>query len=312
MIFYKKNNADDKLFLELQTKLNLSYWIAADAEHYYQTCKDNINTYDYKRLVKQFDNASSIANEFDTNNLEMSDDHIKAIKILRDFVTYSIKELDFRKKDDNENDDCDVINLAYQQEKFINKFLRFLHKREPECYLQTAYLYFSKGMLSLEDQYWDSKRSSHYVRNRRNHLVNYLNTAIDKIDSGIKDPNVLDFIMDECAIIGIEKFSDKDIDKYINLHIDFMNMWKECITTTKNSYDEILSGNLDEYVEAEEISMLEYTQNNYFGIINELGIKINQMIIDKMNIEFPKTEIFSRRVIKNPMERINEKWQLRL
>ena len=45
--------------------------------------------------------------------------------------------------------------------------------------------------------------------------------------------------------------------------------------------------------------MLEYTQNNYLGIINILGIKINQMIIDKMNIEFPKTEIFSRRVIKN-------------
>ena len=312
MIFYKKNNADDKLFLQLQTKLNLSYWIAADAEHYYQTCKDNINTYDYKRLVKQFDNASSIANQLDTNNLEMSDDHNKAIKILRDFVTYSITELNFRKKDDNENDDCDMLNLAYQQEKFINKYIRFLNRSEPEYYLQTAYLYFSKGMLSLEDQYWDSKRSSHYLRNRRNYLVNYLNTAIDKIDSGIKDPNVLDFIMDECAIIGIEKFSDKDIDKYINLHIDFMNMWKECITTTKNSYDEILSGNLDEYVVAEEISMLEYTQNNYFGIINVLGIKINQMIIDKMNIEFPKAEIFSRRVIKNPMERINEKWQLRL
>ena len=115
------------------------------------------------------------------------------------------------------------------------------------------------------------------------------------------------------SIINGKRFLDKiDIYKYINLHLDFMKMWKEFITTTKNSYDEIFSNNPNVDTEAEEISMLEYTQNNYLGIINILGIKINQMIIDKMNIEFPKTEIFSRRIIKNPLEHINDKWHLRL
>ena len=48
MIFYKKNNTHDRIFLELQTKLNLAYWIATDAEHYFQISKNTINTFEYK------------------------------------------------------------------------------------------------------------------------------------------------------------------------------------------------------------------------------------------------------------------------
>ena len=110
-------------------------------------------------------------------------------------------------------------------------------------------------MLSLVDEYWENN-SSHYVRNRKNSLINHLNTALSKLDAGINDPEALNFIMDECSIIGIEKFSDNDIYKYINLHLDFMKMWKEFITTTKNSYDEIFSNNPNVDTEAEEISML--------------------------------------------------------
>ena len=311
MIFYKKNNTHDRVFLELQTKLNLAYWIANDAEHYFQISKNTINTFEYKKLIKQFEVASSVAQQVEAYKPNISSDHKNAIAILQDFVIHSINQLDFRKQAYNEDEKLDLIKLAREQEQFNRKFVPFLHKREFESYLQNTYLYFTKGMLSLVDEYWENN-SSHYVRNRRDSLINHLNTALSKLDAGINDPEALNFIMDECSIIGIEKFSDNDIYKYINLHLDFMKMWKEFITTTKNSYDEIFSNNPNVDTEAEEISMLEYTQNNYLGIINILGIKINQMIIDKMNIEFPKTEIFSRRVIKNPLERINDKWHLRM
>ena len=63
MIFYKKNNTHDRVFLELQTKLNLAYWIATDAEHYFEISKNTINTFEYKKLIKQFEVASSVAQQ---------------------------------------------------------------------------------------------------------------------------------------------------------------------------------------------------------------------------------------------------------
>ena len=222
MIFYKKNNTHDRVFLELQTKLNLAYWIATDAEHYFQISNNTINTYEYKKLIKQFEVASNVAQQVEAYKPNISSDHKNAIAILQDFVIHSINEIDFRRQADNKDEKLDLIKLAREQEQFNRKFAPFLHKREFESYLQNTYLYFTKGMLSLVDEYWENN-SSHYVRNRRDSLINHLNTAVSKLDAGINDPDALSFILDECSIIGIEKFSDVFLDSFVKFNIGDAN-----------------------------------------------------------------------------------------
>ena len=46
MKFFNKNIKHDREFLELQTKLNFSYWIASDIDHFYESNKKNINNYE--------------------------------------------------------------------------------------------------------------------------------------------------------------------------------------------------------------------------------------------------------------------------
>ena len=63
MIFFNKNTKHDKQFLELQTRLNYSYWIASDAHHYFENSENTINIYEYNKLVKQFNSAIKMAED---------------------------------------------------------------------------------------------------------------------------------------------------------------------------------------------------------------------------------------------------------
>ena len=63
MIFFNKNTKQDKQFLELQTRLNYAYWVASDAHHYFENSENNINTYEYKELLKQFNSSIEMAED---------------------------------------------------------------------------------------------------------------------------------------------------------------------------------------------------------------------------------------------------------
>ena len=72
MNFFNQNIEQDRIFLELQTKLNFSYWIAADLEHYFDSCEKDINQFEYKKLLKQYKLAFDVFNSVDIEASRLS------------------------------------------------------------------------------------------------------------------------------------------------------------------------------------------------------------------------------------------------
>ena len=311
MIFYNKNKEHDRQFLELQTKLNFSFWIASDAQHYFESYEKSINTYEYEQLVKQFNLASEVAKNIYIPSSNMSLDHIKCLNILKNFVLDSIDELNFSKPSlkDSESEDIYLQNSIEFQENFTRNYLPYLHPNELESYMQKSYLLFMKAFdfinqVSLTYEYKDYE--DRYKKNL-DKALHQLNLAVHLVEKAIKDPFVIEGILDECSIMGLDNFSDQDIETYTGKHFRFMELWKEFFLAFEQSYKELYKKDQDHEELNTEMLMLDYQTRNYYGLINVNAIKTHQFMFEKMGMKLPKIEIFSHRTIKSPIDYIQNK-----
>ena len=156
MIFFNKNTKHDKLFLELQTRLNFAYWVASDAHHYFENSENNINTYEYKELLKQFNCSIEMAEDVSISSTSLSNDHAQALRILKKFVLECINELNFTKNTklkDSESEEIEMMNQIQIQEDFVKAYLPYLHPNEMESYMQKSFLIFTKACNNINELY---------------------------------------------------------------------------------------------------------------------------------------------------------------
>ena len=311
MIFYNKNQEHDRQFLELQTKLNFSFWIASDAQHYFENCEKSINTYEYEQLVKQFNLATGLVQNIHIPSSNMSLDHIKCLNILKNFVLFSIDELNFSKPrlKDSESEDIYLRNSIEFQENFIRNYLPYLYPNELESYMQKSYLLFTKAFDFIDQTILTYEYKDYGERYKKNadKALHQLNLAVLMVEQAIKDPFVVEGILDECSIMGLDNFSDQDIETYTAEHFRFMKLWKEFFLAFEQSYKELYKKDQDHEELNTEMLMLDYQTRNYYGLINVNAIKIHQFMFEKMGVELPKIEIFSHRTIKSPIDYIQNK-----
>ncbi len=311
MIFFNKNTKHDKQFLELQTRLNFAYWVASDAHHYFENAENNINTYEYVKLVKQFNSSIEMAEDISISSTNLDLDHGQSLKILKQFVLECINELNFSKNNkpkDSESEEINMMNQLQIQENFVEAYLPYLHPNELESYMQQSFLIFSKACNNINELYLSLEfNDSASFKKGINKVLAEFKLARTMIEKGINDPFVVEGILDECSIMSFNNFSDSDIKKYSNMHFDYMNLWIEFIVAYERSFDEMFNDN--QIAEDENVSslMLDYLQNHYYGLININAIEIHQFMFEKMGIDIPKIEVYSLRLIKSPIDFIQNR-----
>ena len=103
-----------KQLLELQTKLNFSYWIASDVNHYYENTKEIINAYQYKKLLKQYQTSIDIFKSVDVYAADIGRDQKTTLYALSDFVKGCIKFSDIsdnKSQSDSESQEINLLNM---------------------------------------------------------------------------------------------------------------------------------------------------------------------------------------------------------
>ena len=311
MIFFSKNIKHDKQFLELQTRLNYSYWVASDAHHYFENSENTINTYEYKKLIKQFNSSIKMAENVSISSKSLSNDHAQSLKILKKFVLESINELNFCKNTklkDSESEEIDLMNQLQIQENFVEAYLPYLHPNEMESYMQKSFLIFAKACNNINKLYLSLEfGDTESFQKGMDKVIAKFKLARTKIENGINDPFVVEGILDECSIMSFKNFSDSDLKKYSNLHFEHMNLWIEFFLAFERSFEELCDDSKSEEEENINSLMLNYQQNHYYGLININAIEIHQLMFKKMGIVIPNIEVYSLRLTKSPIDFIQNR-----
>ena len=313
MIFFNKNTKHDKQFLELQTQLNYSYWVASDAHHYFENSESSINTYEYKELVKQFNLSIEMAEDVSISSTSLSNDHAQSLRVLKKFVLECINELNFTKNTklkDSESEEIEMMNQIQIQEDFVKAYLPYLHPNEMESYMQKSFLIFTKACNNINELYLSLEfDDSESFQKGMDKVIAEFKSARTKIEMGINDPFVVEGILDEYSIMSFKnkKISGNHIRKYVDLHFEFMNLWIEFFLAYERCFEELCDETQSEEEENINSLMLNYQQNHYYGLININAIEIHQLMFKKMGIDIPKIDVYSLRLIKSPIDSIQNR-----
>ena len=309
MIFYDQNIEHDRCFLELQTQLNLSYWIAADINHYYEISKANVNSYEYKRLLAQYQIAINICKRIDIDSSNTGANHKSCLKVLKKFIEYCFIEFDFSrmpKLKDSESEETGLLHMNDIETAFQKTYMEYLHPAEMENYMLKSFVFFGQGCesimyLSSEIEFGNQEK----IENLSNETIKNFRLARFELETVLKDPHALECMLDEFIIIIGNKNLNENAKEFIELNFNYLKLWKEYYLTHEKYCEEILINRDNE--EDVESDLFEFECNNYLSYINIMAIKINLFILNNMQVDIPNIEIYSQRLIRSPIDYIQNR-----
>tara|TARA_B110000008_G_scaffold267611_1_gene294896 strand:+ start:463 stop:1395 length:933 start_codon:yes stop_codon:yes gene_type:complete len=308
MIFFNKNPKHDRNFIEIQTKLNFAYWIAHDIDHFYEVSKDSLNNFEYTKLKKQLQEAFDIFQDIDIRSSFMSESHKQCLYALRNFTESCLKDLDIvnnTKLQDSESEDIYLLNLINSEKDFHSIYLNYLHPKEIEAYVLKSFSLFSKGGESLLN--WSSELEFENYEKMEKLAISSIESfrfARFEIENAIKDPNTIEYLLDELEIISNGVISEKDSREFLELNFDYLRLWKEYFLTFERYCIDIFD---EENREEAFFEVFDFESKNCLSYLNILALKINMLYLKKMDVSMPNLEIFSQRIIKSPIDYIQNK-----
>jgi hypothetical protein len=308
MIFFNQNPEHDKNFLQIQTKINFCYWIAHDIDHYYQASKESLNTFEYTKLKNQLNDAFNIFRQIDIENSNMSENHKECLNALRNFTEHCLKDFDFtnnRILKDSESEEMNLLNLINTEKDFHQIYLNYLHPKEMEAYVLKSFSLFSQGGESLVNLASELEfQNNSKIENLSIKTIESFRFARFEIEKAIKDPNIIEYLLDELEIIGNGVIIEEDSKELIELNFDYLRLWKEYFLSFERYCIDILD---EQDREEAYFEIFDFESKNCLSYLNILAYKINMFYLKKMDVDIPNLEIFSKRIIKSPIDYIQNK-----
>lgn len=311
MNFYGRNIAKDRNFLNLYTKLNHAFWIASDIDHYYDTYKNDISNIEFLKIKREFQETVNNVKNINLYLYPASKEQLECLKLVKHFLIESMMQLEINKNSSLHDSESEAIALQYAcelQNNFFENISKYLYHNEMEFYLQSSYKLFQNALdglskLELKLECQDDKETYNIYKQ----IIADISLPRLELEKGLSDPMVFNSIIDEYLILN-KNIMDESSKEYINLHINFMKLWKEYFTAIENNF--IKNFNDDDMTQEDKVTeglMFEYEIKNYLALININAIKISVMTLKKFNIEVPRYEIYSSRVIKSPSDYIQNR-----
>lgn len=302
MNFYFKDPIQDIRYIEVINTYNLAYWIATDANHFVEN-KSNISAFNLNKLINQFKLAIDTFEH--ANNLSMSlrGDHKIAANALRHFVHMCLDDLNFYSDDKKADSEAYEINLLSQldhEKEFQANYLHFMNPNHAEYLTLKSYSHMNKiaeDMLLID-------LSTNSIENfeRAKNIVTGFNLAKTTISYAIQNPASFEGMIDEFEIINISRsdnLNQQDFIKLCDMHIEYMKLWREYYSINEQTFKDIYIDNLS--LEESEYDLIQHEALSYQSKINQYGIEISKLTLEFMNIDVPNIEVFSNKLIDNPL-----------
>ena len=301
MNFYFKNKNYDFLYLEAVNKYNLAYWIAADADYYYEY-SDAVSETDRNNLINQFNYGIDLFHNANDISKLLSGDHKTSLDYLQNFVKICMKEFNFMEGSNNcsETREIELLEQINHEKKFHNGYLYFMNTDHADYLIMKAFSYVNDAAadLMLIDFDMDPKQN----KKRAKSVINSFLLAVQTIDYALDNINSLDGIAKDFEIINqmrSEKLSNIDFLKCCDKNVTYMKIWKEFFLINKNFYEDTFINN--KVLDDSEYDFIQFESKNYQAQINLFAIEIIQNTLDFMNIHINDIEIFSKRMLHSSL-----------
>lgn len=303
MNFYFKDHNQDQIYLEVINNYNLAYWIAADIDLYVDSTND-ISAYDYNRLIQQFNYATELFNNTDITLTNLKKDHKKSAEALRDFVDGCIQGFHFfksSKKIDSESKEIELIGLLERENKFHIDYLRNMNPSHAEYLTIKSFSYINE--IAADLLLVDPSLGTNTNKDRSNNIVAAFSKAKNVINYALKNVNCFDGIIDEFEIINSmrpDNLSHNDFLSLCDKNIEYMKLWREFYAVYEQFYQETLIEKSN--IEEADLELVNHETQKYQAQINIFAIDIIQSTLSFMGHDSPSFEIYSKRLLKNPLD----------
>jgi len=266
---------------------------------------------DYKMSYTEY--ADKLINQFklaiDTferaNNLSvcLRGDHKIAANALRQFVQMCLDDLNFYSEDKKKDSEAYEINLLSQldhEKEFQANYLHFMNPNHAEYLTLKSYSHMNaiaEDMLLID-------LSTNSIKNfeRAKNIVIGFNLAKTTISYAIQNPASFEGMIDEFEIINTSRsdnLNQQDFTKLCDMHIEYMKLWREYYSINEQTFKDIYIDNLS--LEESEYDLIQHEALSYQSKINQYGIEISKLTLEFMNIDVPHIEVFSNKLIDNPL-----------
>ena len=128
--------------------------------------------------------------------------------------------------------------------------------------------------------------------------------ARDTLDKALTNPNSFELALDELSIINNGILIESDVKEFSNLNSDYIKHWKELVQAYERYCLNILNEDEEGACHSE---ILDFEVVNYLGLINILAMEINAFILKKLDLKIPDLQIYSKRIIKSPIDYFKNK-----
>ena len=151
MKFYNLNPDLDLDFYKISTKLNLAYWITADLYVYAESSKEDINEYEFERMLNQYSLAAQVFHEAeDSIQFIKEGDHKKCLLLLAHYIQTTMIDNDiqniFTPKLDSEKEEIEEQEMINRFDEYIKEYTSYLIPNTFEYNLSRSFKYLTSAI----------------------------------------------------------------------------------------------------------------------------------------------------------------------
>lgn len=309
MQFYFKNSHQDRLYLKIITKINLSYWIASDAHHYASEHTKDINKYEYDRLKSQYNLAINLFTEGQDLIQFLEGDHAECANLVLRHISTIIQSCRIDKifipdAVDEEIHEVDVHDAIFDEDIFIQEYKKFLIPGDLETDFVESEMFFGKSCIKmikfLKNEYENYNDAAEDCRD----IIDGVMSARIITENGIKNNLYKDSLEREYSIFYEDAWTPKphSFNDYYETSMDYLDFWRDYYTVHEQYYKRFFDQIISEEESKAESDFFYQTVEQYTLIMHKKAIEINLMILENLGVDVPPFEIYSARKITSPIE----------
>ncbi len=312
MNFFDNDIKQDKLFIEINNRLSLCYWMASDIDNFVENFPELINKNILKQIFKNSNSLNVFFEQVKEDISKLNGTHKECALEIYHFVKVCMEEFECIHSTPFQDEPEDsklskIIDLdIYLRDQLTQKYL--LHS-DVEYHRNMAYKFYTKSSWALTDfiSYLSQKDEQELAKRALKFGLHNLNNAERAIDVGMNFLKHSDTSTKELRIaLKDNKYlstQSKDIyiNEYYDLQVNFNIILKELFFVTKEFYAQFED---DQDPSDAEFKLFSHESNQYLSKLNQVGFEISKLMLTIMDGDLPNYQLLSEMTIKNHLDYI--------
>ena len=311
MKFFGKDLEQDRLFLELRAKYYLATWIASDIDSFINSDQIEVFAATQRRAKDQVLLAIDIINDADNKKQMAQGKHKKCLDIISQHAHVLIELLNFEKSLQNEDDDfiSSFTDIAQENLNFYQSYKVFSDESSYENNVALATRQFEAGFIetyqlisSIKEDFVTNKIIKHAsaLKDIFLNAEEIMNATLD----GKKSYEAFKFEFEILASKLCGSRSNQELKEYyckelIHSLAGYMKNFRELCSIAKSFHLHLVDD--IEFLATEEFSFVFNQMEQYQAKITKYAIENNLTELELLEVKMPHIEIYSRRLIKDPI-----------